>query len=99
MSQRFEYDRLTADKFTTAIVEMGIEPNTFARVFGVRENTVARWINGSQDIPPWVQIALALLRLPKGFATAREAAAEMIRKDNLRPSQEYPYRQQRKDTP
>lgn len=98
MPQRFDYDHLSADQFRGRLRSLEMPADAFARIFGVRSNTVDRWLEG-QTIPPWVHVALALLELPGGLSQAREAAAQMIRADNLRPELgAYPYLQTRKES-
>ncbi|WP_378952149.1 hypothetical protein [Mesorhizobium sp. ANAO-SY3R2] len=92
MPQRFEYDRMTAEDFRAALEGLDLPAKGFARIWGVRAGTVGKWVKGEQDIPPWVYVAFALMRQDGAMVTARDAAANMIRRDNLRPQLgEYPY--------
>ena len=96
MAPRFEYDRLTAAQFRTGLNDAGMNAGAFARIFGVQMKRADAWAAGTEDIPPWVAPVLRMLRLPAAVAAAREAAAEMIRADNLRPELgPYPYKTHR----
>jgi DNA-binding transcriptional regulator YdaS (Cro superfamily) len=92
VSRRFEYERMKPNDFRDELAAIDMPSKAFARIFGVNSNVVDRWIKGDQDIPAWVYVALSLIRLPEGFSTARQAAAQHIKKDNLRPELgDYPY--------
>lgn len=92
VSRRFEYERMKAEDFRKELTAIDMPAHAFARIFGVNSNVVDRWTKGEQDIPAWVYVALSLLRLPEGLSTARQAAAQHIKTDNLRPELgEYPY--------
>lgn len=92
VSRRFEYERMNPKDFRDELAAIDMPANAFARIFGINSNVVERWVKGEQDIPAWVYVAFSLLRLPEGFSTARQAAAQHIKKDNLRPQLgEYPY--------
>jgi transcriptional regulator with XRE-family HTH domain len=83
MPQRFDYTHLSPEQFQSRLADLGWKPLTFARVFGVRENTIKRWLSGENTVPPWVHVALTLLQLPGAPVAARDAAAEHIVRDNL----------------
>lgn len=96
MPARFIYRRLTASELNAELGRQNIDILAFCRIFGVRAPTGKKWVDGSQDIPPWVPIALTLLALPGGLGTARMAAAEFIAADSLRPELgDFPYRSAR----
>lgn len=94
MSKRFEYKRMTAAEFSAALTEAAMKPNTFARLFGVDSRTVRRWLAGTFEIPPWVDVVLRLLVTAGGaHGWLRKAASEVIVRDNEHPERgEYPYR-------
>lgn len=82
LSARFEYQKMTAREFSAALREIDLPPDAFARIFGVRKEVVARWLKGTQDVPPWVFVVLWILReVPNGIAIARTAAANHIAQD------------------
>lgn len=93
VSARFEYTRMTAQQFSDALEEIDLPAPAFSRIYGVRLEVVERWLKGEQDIPPWVFIALWLMReIPSGTAIARSAAANHIKLDRKYPKRgEYPY--------
>jgi hypothetical protein len=96
MPARFIYRRLKAAELRAELNRQNLDILAFCRIFGVRAPTGRKWVDASQDIPPWVPIALTLLALPGGLGTARMAAAEFIEADSLRPELgAYPYRSAR----
>lgn len=63
-----------SEQFRKALNHVGIQLSTFVFIFGVSERRAQRWYGGTEDISPWVPIALALLTLPGGVAMAHTAA-------------------------
>lgn len=53
---------MTADEFRAALTALGMTQRWFAKYVGSNERTVRRWAEGTQDIPQWVPVMLALLR-------------------------------------
>lgn len=91
---RFEYTRMNGQELHETFVELGMPPYGFARIFGVKPDTVKKWLRDQQDIPPWVYVALSLLYVDGALGAARQAAAEHIKLDNRRPAAgEFPYLQ------
>lgn len=93
LSARFRYRRMTPKEFRDELQEIDLPPHAFARIFGVRPETITKWMKGDQDIPPWPFVALWLMReIPEGIAIARTAAANHIEFDNENPWRgEFPY--------
>lgn len=93
VSARFDYRRMTAREFSEALREIDLQPDAFARIFGVRKEVVGRWLSGTQDVPSWPFVALWLLReIPNGIAIARTAAANHIEIDREHPDRgRFPY--------
>ena len=81
MSRRFEYSRMTAIQFSQALKEIDMPALAFARIFGFEEKRI------------WVPVVMAVLQnVPGAIPEARQAAAEMIVRDNFRPQDgEFPY--------
>ncbi|TIR24002.1 MAG: hypothetical protein E5X34_13180 [Mesorhizobium sp.] len=89
---RFEYSRMNGTELHETFTELGMPPYGFARIFGVKPDTVKKWLRDQQDIPPWVYVALSLLYVDGALGAARKAAAEHIKFDNKRPAAgEFPY--------
>jgi len=63
-----------SEQFRQALNDIGIQLSTFVFLFGVSERRAQRWYGGTEDISPWVPIALALLTLPGSVAMAHTAA-------------------------
>ena len=53
---------VTSDNFRAALTALGMTQRGFASYVGSNERTVRRWAEGTQDIPQWVPVMLALLR-------------------------------------
>lgn len=93
LSARFRYRRMTPKEFRDELQEIDLPPHAFARIFGVRPETITKWMRGENEIPPWPFVVLWLLReIPNGIAIARTAAANHIEFDNKFPDRgEFPY--------
>lgn len=92
VSARFEYTRLTGKELSEDLSDLGMEPKTFCRIFGVNPNVMTRWLKDEQEPPPWVHVAMALLFLPGAIPEARKAAAEHIKIDREHPEKgEFPF--------
>jgi len=93
MSRRFEYKRMTAPEFKADLAAIGMPPLAFGRIFGFEETRIKQWGTGEQDIPTWVPIVTQMMKnVPGAIPEARQAAAEHIIRDNLRPEDgEFPY--------
>ncbi|RWM29428.1 hypothetical protein [Mesorhizobium sp.] len=89
---RFEYSRMTAPELNRVLKELELPGYGFARIFGVRPDTVRKWLRGELDIPPWVFVALSLLYLDGARHEARRVAGLHIKRDNHYPNRgEFPY--------
>ena len=93
MGRRFEYTRMTAKDFRDGLAAIDMPPLAFGRIFGFDEKRIRLWMTGQEDIPIWVRPVMAMLQnAPGAIPEARQAAAEMIIRDNARPEDgEYPY--------
>ena len=68
--------RMTATEFSAALNQVGLGMREFAALTGANERSVERWLEGQQDIPPWVPIMCALFTLPGATALARAIMQE-----------------------
>lgn len=93
MSRRFEYTRMTAQEFRADLDALGMPALAFGRIFGFTEDRIKLWLTGQQEIPIWVPIVTRILtNVPGAIPEARQAAAERISHDNLRPQDgQFPY--------
>lgn len=93
MGRRFEYRKLTKKEFREALARIDMPLLAFARIFGPDERRVRLWLNGQEDIPTWCRPVLRMLEnVPGAIPEARQAAAEMIVRDNAHPERgEFPY--------
>lgn len=93
VSRRYDYRRMTAEEFRTALQSIDMPPLAFGRICGFEEKRIRQWMTGEQDIPIWVPVFVSVLtNVPGALYEARQAAAEMIRLDTWRPEDgEYPF--------
>ena len=49
--RRFRYRKMTALEFATALMQLKLNVEDFARISGAREDRVERWRRGEEDIP------------------------------------------------
>lgn len=93
MSRRFEYTRMTAQEFRADLDSIGMPALAFGRIFGFTEDRIKLWLTGQQEIPIWVPVVTRILiQVPGAIPEARQAAAERIIRDNVRPQDgEFPY--------
>lgn len=87
MTRRFEIRRMTGDQFKAFLEETGMQHNTFARLFGIGEPAlIEKWMRSEAEIPYWVYPVTCMLQeCPTAIIVARQAAAEQISFDRLRP--------------
>ena len=88
--KRFERDRMSGKDFAAALAHLEMKPGAFARIFGAEIKRVDEWISGKEPVPHWVPVVVDLLQMPGALGRARQVAAEMILRDNLR-GEDAPY--------
>lgn len=93
VSRRYDYRRMTAEEFRTGLEQIRMPPLAFGRIFGFEEKRIRQWATGEQEVPIWVFPVLQILKNVSGaIPEARQAAAEIIIRDNFRPQDgEYPF--------
>jgi DNA-binding transcriptional regulator YiaG len=52
---------MTAPEFRAALGRVGESQRGFARLVGVDERTVRRWVAGAAEVPLWVPLLLGLM--------------------------------------
>ncbi|MCO5144557.1 MAG: hypothetical protein M9895_00110 [Aquamicrobium sp.] len=87
MARRYTYRKMTPAEISAALQRTGLSVGQFSRIIGARYNgpddsTVQRWLDGRQDAPTYLPALFALLALPGGVETAREAAERYIKEDS-----------------
>lgn len=88
MARRYTYRKMTPAEISAALQRTGLSVGQFSRIIGARYNgpddsTVQKWLDGRQDAPSYLPALFALLALPGGVETAREAAeAHIIEEDS-----------------
>lgn len=71
----YRFSRMTAEEFSAALETHQMTPNQFRRIYGPGTATVAKWIEGIDEIPPWVAAVVATWAIP-GVLEAARAEAE-----------------------
>lgn len=85
--RRYRYIKMTPAEISAALERTGLTVGQFSRIIGARYNgpddsTVQKWLDGKQDAPTYLPALFALLALPGGVETAREAAEAYIVEDS-----------------
>src|SRR5688572_24740550 len=92
MANRFVWRRLNADEFNSELRFQGVSLGKFTRLWGQNITKVRRWSKGEEDIPTWIPMALAAMRVPNVRETLSAVVAQMIKLDNDHPKLgELPY--------
>lgn len=96
MAPRFVWRRLSASEFNSELRSQGVSIGKFTRLWGQNIRKVKQWSNGEEDIPTWVPMALATMRVPDVRETLSEVVAQLIQMDRDHPELgEYPYKKLR----
>jgi hypothetical protein len=96
MAPRFVWRRLSADEFKSELRDQGVSIGKFTRLWGQNIRRVKLWTSGEEDVPTWVPMALATMRVPGVRETLSEVVAQMIQQDREHPELgEYPYQKLR----
>ena len=87
MARRYTYRKMMPAEISAALQRTGLSVGQFSRIIGARYNgpddsTVQKWLDGRQDAPTYLPALFALLALPDGIETAREAAEAYIEEDS-----------------
>ena len=75
---RHHYRRMSAAELSAALDQLDLSARQFARVSGAQPKRVIDWLEGREDIAPYVPVMLALMTLPGGIALARACAETYI---------------------
>lgn len=70
----YRFTRMTAAEFSAALETHQMSPNQFRRIYGTGGKTVGKWLDGSEDIPPWVAAVVATWGLPGVLQAAMDEA-------------------------
>jgi DNA-binding transcriptional regulator YiaG len=62
---------MTAPELRAALGRVGESQRGFARLVGVDERTVRRWVAGAAEVPLWVPLLLGLMEASRHHARAR----------------------------
>ena len=74
----YRFTRMTAEEFSAALETHQMSPNQFRRIYGTGGKTVGKWLDGSEDIPPWVAAVVATWGLPEVLLAARDEAERRL---------------------
>lgn len=78
MTQRYQYRRMTAEEFGAALNDLDMSLNDFVRIAGCAYRRARLWVEGKEDIPPYVPVLLSLMTLPGGRERALETALSFV---------------------
>lgn len=70
----YRFSRMTAEEFSAALETHHLTPNQFRRIYGPGSATVAKWLDGLEDLPPWVAAVVATWAIPGVLEAARTQA-------------------------
>lgn len=74
----YRFTRMTAEEFSAALETHHISPNQFRRIYGPGGATVAKWLDGVEDLPPWVAAVVATWSIPGVLEAARAEAEKRL---------------------
>lgn len=80
MPPRYQYLRMEPVDLSDDLNKIGITAGQFSRISGARYERVKKWIDGKEDIPPFVPVLCALLKLPGALAAAKATVDFYIEK-------------------
>src|SRR5690606_33821011 len=60
--RRFDYVRMTGAELADDLAVIDMQASAFCRIFGANGETMKKWMRDDLEIPPWVPVALALLK-------------------------------------
>jgi hypothetical protein len=72
------FQRITPEQFRKALLDLNIKVVDFAFITGSNPVTVQRWMAGTQDVPPWVPVMLALMGQEGCMPLARAVAETLV---------------------
>lgn len=80
---RYKHRRMTPAELSAAVNELGLTAGNIMRLTGASRLTVENWLSPptmekGTDIPHWLAVLLALLRLPGAMDEARRVTDERI---------------------
>jgi hypothetical protein len=74
----YRFTRMSAEEFSAALETHHLSPNQFRRIYGPGSATVAKWLDGIDDIPPWVAAVVATWSIPGVLERARVEAERRL---------------------
>ena len=81
-SANYRFTRMTPAEFSAALETHQMTPNQFRRIYGTGHFKVGQWLDGSEDIPPWVAAVVATWSLPGVLEAARAEAERRLLLDD-----------------
>ena len=76
-----EYTRMSGEQLAVALARANMNPHTFARVYGVPQARVIKWIDGEQEIPHVAAVFVRLMVEPDNRRIAEEVTQEAMKED------------------
>lgn len=77
----YRHTRLTAGEFSAALETHQVSPNQFRRIYGTSNFKMGQWLDGVEDIPPWVAAVVATWHIPGVLQAARDEAERRLLPD------------------
>lgn len=77
----YRFTRLTAEDLSAALETHQMSPNQFRRIYGTGNKTMEKWLDGTEDIPPWVAAVVATWHIPGVLQAARDEAERRLLPD------------------
>lgn len=90
--RRFEYVRMTGNEFQDALDSADVKLATFSRMTGMPLPRLTKWADGSEDIPYWVPVYCAALKVSGALVAMKDEAAKRVKLDTWNEDRgEFPY--------
>jgi hypothetical protein len=74
----YRFERMTGAEFSAALNYCKLTVNEFRRLTGASPKKATEWLAGSEDIPPWVPVFLAMGAYPEALQAARDEAERRL---------------------
>ena len=75
---RYTFARMTPGDLSRDLHQIGISAGQFARLGVAGDKRIKEWLEGKEDIPPWVPVLLDLMKLPGAPERARATAEHYL---------------------
>lgn len=73
-----KFKRMTCQEFNVALARHQLSQGSFCRLSGVSRKKVMQWVEGSEDIPPWVPVFFAAAEVPGALDAALQESESRL---------------------